>query len=332
MQRRKGIFLLDIEVELAWGFIEQKFSKDKMERASLNARKHLNTILSHLDKHKIPVTWGVLGHIALEHCERTNIPHSEMPRPSYQWLKRDWYEHDPCARLKDEPAFYGKDIVDRVADFASKSSVTHDIACHSFSHQLFGDAGCSEEVAEAEVKKCVEIMKENYSIRPRVFIFPRDYPGHLDVLKRNGFVAFRGPIPHIIAYTETSQGTRNTLFRYASLASYWASFYFRVPPPVVQHFSEHGLINVPGSMCYNKKPFIPLSLIKAKALKGMEKAVKEKKIFHLYTHLINFGLAPNIKAFLKSFEEILAFADLLRNKNQLEITTIRKFAESGLNG
>lgn len=331
MQRRKGIFLFDIEVELAWGFIDQKFNRDKMERASLNARKHLNTILSLLDKHKIPVTWGVLGHITLDHCERANMPHSEMPRSSYQWLKLDWYEPDPCATLEDEPAFYGKDIVDRVVNFASKSTVSHDIACHSFSHQLFGDPGCSEEVAEAEVKKCLEIMEENYKIRPRVFIFPRDYTGHLDVLKRNGFVAFRGPIPHIITYT-LARGTGNTLVRYASLASYWASFCFRVAPPVVQHFNEHGLINIPGSMCYNKKPFIPLSLIKAKALKGMERAVKENKIFHLYTHLINFGLAPNIKAFLKSFEEILAFADLLRTKNQLEITTIRKFAESGLNG
>ena len=328
----KGVFLLDVEIELAWGFIDQQFDKNRMTRASKNVRRYLDNILSLLEKYQIPVTWGVLGHVALDRCRRMKIPHPEMPRPSYKWLKRDWYEPDPCSTLEDEPAFYGKDIVDHVINFASKTNVAHDIACHSFSHQLFGDPGCSEEVAEAEVKKCLEIMKENYNIPPRVFIFPRDYPGHLDILKRNGFIAFRGPIPHIITYSEASQGTRNTLFRYASLASYWASFYFRVPPPVVQHFNDGGLINIPGSMCYNNKPFIPLSLIKTKALKGIERAVKENIIFHLYSHLINFGLASNIKAFLISFEEILAFADLLRNKKQLEITTIRKFVESGLNG
>ena len=331
MDYEKGMFLLDIEIELAWGFlhkISNEKAKQSIKASSLNARKCLDKILFLLDKYRIPVTWGVLGHLVLDRCDGP-VPHPEMPRPSYKWIKSDWYAHDPCKTLIDEPAFYGKDIVDKVYTWALQTKVSHDIACHSFSHQLFGDLGCNKEVAGAEVRRCMVIMKNNYGIRLRVFIFPKDFPGHLDILRQNGFVAFRGPIPRVLAYSESPCGMKNRMLKYASLASYWMSFYLGVPPPVVKNVvdKKYGLTNIPGSMCYNKKPFIPLKLIVLKALKGIKRAVKEKKIFHLYTHLINFGETAHTEAFLEGFNEILHFADTLRKRNQLEITMMKRIVE-----
>jgi len=331
MQYEKGIFLFDVEVELAWGHIGEAISKEaelRMKDASMKARDHVDDFLQLLDKYQIPTTFGILGHAALDHCENAGMPHADMPRPSYSWLREDWYKHDPCKTLTDEPAFYGKDIVDKIVNWVSQTELPNDIACHSFSHQLFGDPGCTEEVADAELKKCLEIMKENYGIRPRVFIFPRDFPGHLKVLKRNGFIAFRGPIPHVMTYSESPKGISNAIMKYASLGSYLGSFYLSMSPPVVQHSVEEGLTNIPASMCYNKKPFIPLRLVKSKAMKGIDRAVKEKRIFHLYTHEINLGEASDTEAFLESLEEILAHADSFRKQNRLLITTTRKFAES----
>jgi peptidoglycan/xylan/chitin deacetylase (PgdA/CDA1 family) len=322
----KGVFLLDIEVELAWGFIDQKFDKTKMAQTSRNIRKYLDQILALLEKYQMPVTWGILGHVALDHCRRAKKPHPEMARPSYKWLRRDWYALDPCSRLEDEPAFYGKDIVDRIINLTSKSDIEHDIACHSFSHQLFGDEGCREAVAESEIESCLKIMKENYGLRPEVFIFPRDFVGHLKILRKNGFVAFRGPIQHTVSYSETGESIWNSMRRYASLSSYLASFYLRSPPPVVSVTIEEGLKNVAGSLCYNKKPYIPLSLITLKAKKGIQQAIRDKKIFHLYTHDINFGGAPDIMFFLRSFEEILAYAHNQRMQGRLDVTTIRKLS------
>jgi hypothetical protein len=68
-----------------------------------------------------------------------------------------------------------------------------------------------------------------------------------------------------------------------------------------------------------------------KAKKGIQRAIEEKKIFHLYTHLINFGQAPNANLFLGDFEEILAYADLQRARKKLEILTIRHLAEENPN-
>jgi len=324
----KGVFLLDIEVELAWGMIDEKINKGKVRNSSQKVRIYLEDIICLLEKYEIPVTWGILGHVVLEHCEcRLGVAHPEMPRPSYKWIERDWYAHDPCKNLTEEPAFYGRDITDRIVEHTSKTKIAHDIACHSFSHQLFGDHGCTEEVAQAEVKRCIKLIEENYGIRPKVFIFPRDYPGHFNVMKRNGIIAFRGEIPHAITYLESGGGTSNSMREYTSKAAYFASFYFAIPPPVVSPKKEHGLINIPASMCYNKKPFIPHRLINAKAKKGIEGAIKEQKIFHLYTHLMNFGEVSRIKKFFEGFEEILSYADLNRRRNKLEITTIRRIAE-----
>lgn len=322
------MFLLDIEVELAWGIIDQTIDKEALRKAAISVRKHLGEILRLLDKYNIPVTWGIIGHLILDRCQCTagEVPHSEMPRPAYKWIRSDWYQNDPCKTLDEEPAFYGKDIVDKIVKHALEAPNTHDIACHSFSHQIFGDQGCSKVVAEAEVASCLNLLEKNYEIRPSVFVFPRDSVGHLGILRREGFVAFRGPISRVIGYPQNKDGKWNFIREYVSNAVYLASFYLGAPPPVTDAKTENGLINIPASLCYNKKPLIPLELIVRKAKKGIDRAVEEKKIMHLYTHLINFGTAPDVKAFIEGFENILAHASSMREGSELEITTMRLLA------
>ena len=324
----RGIFLLDIEIELAWGIIDKKINLEKIRKASLRAKKCLEDLIYLLEKYEIPVTWGILGHTMMNHCEReSGVPHSEMPRPSYEWLKKDWYFYDPCKKLTEEPAFYGKDIVDKIINYSLETKIPHDIAIHSFSHVLFGNPGCSEEVAEAEIERCLELMEQNHNTIPKVFVFPRGDVGHLDVLRRKGMIAFVGSPPHAITYSESSKRPWNLCRKYALLTSYWISFYLGIPPPVIYPKKEDGLINIPPSMCYNKKAFIPLQLIVLKAKKGIDRAVRERKIFHLFTHLINFGQAPNRERFLRGLEEILAYVHMHRIRGELETTTVRRVAE-----
>jgi len=325
----KGVFLFDIEVELAWGIIDKQIDRKGLRNASEKVREHLDNILFLLNKYSIPVTWGIVGHLILSRCESgSGMAHPEMPRPSYSWKASDWYENDPCKTLAEEPAFYGKDVVDTIVEYTMKTQNPEDIACHSFSHQIFGDPGCNDAVAEAEVKRCSSLLKENYGIHPRVFIFPRDSVGHLDVLRKEGYLSFRGPIPRSITYSETDAGILTRFRKNISLAIYLASFYASVPPPVVSPRIENELVNVPASLCYNKKPFIALSLIVRKAKKGIDRAIKEKKIFHLYTHLINLGVAPKPEAFIKGLEDILAYANSEREEKKLDIMTLHQLAES----
>jgi len=331
----KGVFLLDIEVELAWGIMTSptrtKMNAKILEEAARKIRGRLENILEVLEKYQISTTWSILGHVLLDMCERNSnskLPHPDMPRPNYKWGKKDWYWFDPCKTIGEEPAFYGKDIVDRIIDFTSKAKVEHEIACHSFSHPIFGDINCSEEVAEAEVKKCIHLLKESYSILPKVFIFPRNSPGYLNVLRRNGIEVFRGPIPHTISYSESEKGLANSLRKYSSLALQFLSFYMKTSPPLVMPTTEQGMVNIPASLCYSKPSFVPLRLVITKAKKGIQMAVKNKKIFHLFTHDINFGIEADFNKFFEGFEEILQFAYKCWGKDELELTTMGAVAKS----
>jgi len=330
----KGVFLLDIEIELAWGMMTapsfKLMDKEKAELAARRIRDHLGEVLSLLEKYRVPVTWDIVGHVILDRCERHSelkLPHADMPRPSYRWMEKDWYWFDPCRTLVEDPAYYGRDITDSVIRFVSKAAVEHDVGCHSFSHVVFGDENCSERVAQAEVEKCVALLRDNYEIRPSVFIFPRNSVGHLDVLRKSGFNVFRGIIPYAVGYSESKAGLANSLRKYTSLALQFASFHLRTTPPLVMPIEEQGLINIPASFCYSKPPFIPLSAVVGRAKKGIRKAAETKKIFHLFTHDINFGLVDDAHTFIEGFEEILKCAHGLWKRNELEITTMRRIAE-----
>ena len=307
-----GIFLLDIEVELAWGMLDIGMNKEKMINISQRARTHLQSIIDLLEKYNISVTWGILGHLLLHRSVgESKASHPEIPRKS----------------PNDESAFYGKDVTDKIIKYVLKTKTPHDIACHSFSHMLLGDPKLDKMVAETEVKRSVQILKETYGVVPKVFIFPKNDVGYLEVLKMNDFIAFRGPIPQLIDYSETARGIKNSVRKYVSLTSQLAAFYLKIPPRVVEPKEENGLINIPASMCFNKKPLLPLGLVLHKAIKGIDRAIRERKVFHLFTHLVNFGQPPEGTAFVKSFEKILAYANLCREKGGLEITTMRKIAE-----
>jgi len=297
------IFILDIEVELIWGFIDKKITTIlKLKRVIPKVRGILAKILAILDKTDTPVTWGILGHVILDRCKCIDgIAHPEVPRGTYSWLNRDWFAYDPCSDIEHEPAFYGKDIVDTIIDYVRESPLPHDVASHSFSHQIFGDIGCTEEVADAEVRLCKELLYKNYGIKPKVFIFPRDSVGHIQVLKKHGFIAFRGPIPGY-------------------------PFFKFMYPPLVYPKNIDGLISIPASLCFGSVKF-PVESLYALARVGLKRAALKGGIFHMHTHMHNFVLWPSEKA-IKYFYNLLQ----LRNRLGLSSSTIHEVTKAYLRG
>ena len=322
--------MLWIDVELAWGLVHRrKIDTEKVTNTSIKVREILNKVLDLIEKHRVPVTWAILGHLLLDYCGRDSankLPHSEMPRPHYSWLKEDWYRYDPCTDVSQDPAWYGKDLTDRIVNYVKQSRLPHDIGCHSFSHQMFGDSGCGEELARAEIKKCVELMKGEYGIVPRVISFPRDYVGHLDALKEYGFVAFRDVPPKLYPCLGLERTISNLVKTYGSFFLQFLSYYLFFPPHVVSPRKDgSGLLAVPGCLAYGKKPLIPMRLVSAKAKQGVNRAIHEKKIFSMYTHLNSFGQDNNI---LSGFEEFLSYVDEKRREGKLEVRTITELVRN----
>lgn len=309
----KGTFCISIDTELLWGRHSLSNYKDFIKPSS-KEREVIKKILCLFKKYKIHATWAVVGHLFLEECKiEQNKKHPDIKRPNPSWLKSDWFEKDPTTNLKQNPSWYGTDIIRMI-----QKTKNQEIASHSFSHIIFGDSGTSRSVAESDIKKCIQLAKKS-EITLLSFIFPKNSIAYLDILKRYGFQAFRGPDPY--------------RFKFGSFASRLfmaVELFFLTPPFVSSPKIVGGLVNIPGSMYFvssrGVRKFIPAGIRFKKARRGIKKAIKENKIFHLWTHPVD--LVDN--KMLNEFEQILSFAEEERNKGNLSIMTMRQITDDFL--
>lgn len=109
-------FIISLDVELLCGIINDPESRSKKKHINLlnnddtKGRGCIDVLLNILERHNIPATWAIVGHLFLDHCKKEDgIPHKDMPR-----FKPDWYSADPCTDLQKDPLYYGRDIVEKI--------------------------------------------------------------------------------------------------------------------------------------------------------------------------------------------------------------------------
>lgn len=317
MSLRRGAFVLSLDFELIWGTLDMG-GPEPFRRACERERSEVfGALLTLLEEFEIPATWCVLGHIMLDSCVPVNgRKHPEIVRPSHAWQKGEWFTHDPCSDEERAPIFYGRSLVERLLE----APVAQEIGCHSFSHVIFGDPGCSRETAVSEVRACVRAAAE-LGITPRSFAFPRNSVGHLDVLREHGFTCFRGPEP---VWYARGRGARGRLERAAHLADVVAAR----RPPVVLPERTHGLINIPGSMMFfpihGARRHIPISRRVRRMLKGVERAAREQRIMHLRFHPTN--LADETEAMLGGLRTVFAEVARRQERGELDVLPMGELA------
>jgi peptidoglycan/xylan/chitin deacetylase (PgdA/CDA1 family) len=313
-----GVLAISLDFELIWGTLDL-FGPKRFQAACINEREIVvDRLLALFEELDIPATWCVVGHLLLESCKTVNgIKHPEIVRPEHRWCSTDWFAHDPGGDELNEPLFFGRNLVDRI-----RSCKAHqEIGCHSFSHVIFGDHGCSRATAESEIAECVRLARE-MGLAFQSFAFPRNQVGHLDVLSRYGFKCYRGPEP---TWLETIW-LPAPLRRAARLLEVLTA---STPPVVLPQKDEFGLWNIPGSAIYfpmhGLRRFVPMGLRLRRALKGLSEAGRRKRIFHLWFHPTNF--AEHTDAMFRGLRQILLRAEQLRQRGALEILTMSQIAE-----
>ena len=95
----------------------------------------------------------------------------------------------------------------------------------------------------------------------------------------------------------------------------------RRPPVVMPEETAEGVWNIPGSMLYfpmhGRRRYIPLSLRVRRALKGIERAVAEGKVFHLWFHPTN--LADESERMFTGLRSIFERVDTLRSASRIAV-------------
>lgn len=198
---------------------------------------------------------------------------------------------------KGDKLWYGADIVQEI-----KKTPLQEIASHSHSHPEF--TNLSKRQAGEEISKAVKTAKIN-GVKMISFIFPRNKIAHLSILKKNGFLLFRG----------SDKSNLELLF-------------LRTPPTYKPSINS-GLINIPGSLYFvsarGLRKFIPTGLRFLKAKLAIDKVVKNGEVFHLWFHPVDF--AESTDKLFKEFEQILIYANKKQKQGRLSIKTMAQIAK-----
>ena len=153
----KGIFIISIDTEFAWGFtdmLDTKLARKYIDIIKKRSRMNILRILKISEELNVPITFGFVGRLLLDNGRSYNSV----------WHARDVFQQ------------------------VLSSRVEHEIACHSFSHIDF--SRCSREEAQQDIRMCKRVMKD-FGVDPVSFLYPRNRIGYLDILEKEGFKTFR---------------------------------------------------------------------------------------------------------------------------------------------
>ena len=265
-------------------------------------------ILEVFTRYEIPATWAVVGHLLLDRCAANGgRPHPDIVRPAYSWLDGDWYDIDPCSTLAEAPAFYGRDVVAAIAG----CEVAQEIGCHSFSHLIAADPGCSEEAFASDLAACRAAAGAQIDLRS--FVFPRNAIGHVGLLGEHGFRCYRGR-------TETVPLSRvaRTVDRVRPLAR-------SAVRPVRE---PSGVWNLPQTYLFapaTRGRRLPIGIWARRARARIRLAARERSMFHLWFHPYNVTAAP--ERALRGLGAICQEVARQRDAGRLDVLTMGALAD-----
>ena len=287
-KKDKAIFVVSADFELGWAFRYSKSSSNPEKRAK-QTRENFTFLLKMFEQYKISITWAIIGHLFLRECKKGDhdwmhrIPYFENRNWSYN--KGDWFDCDPYTSSEKGKGWYAPDLIENILN----SKVKHEVGCHSFSHIDLTYKNCPPEVAEDEIRACVEAAKD-WGITLKSFVFPGGTYGNFEVLKKYGFTSFRKTLKYELT---------NPFIEGNGL----------VVIPVSNGLGDNGL-------GWSKEYYIK------RLKKYIDRAIKTGTVCHFWFH-------PSIDEwFLHNvFPEILSYAAEMREQGKLWITTMEEIAE-----
>lgn len=306
----RGVFVLSLDFELLWGTMDLSGPDGFRSRCEIERRDVLDRLLQLFVRFDIRATWLVVGHLFLDRCAAgMDGKHPEIVRPRHAWCRNDWFAHDPGGAEADAPLFLGRSLVEKIR----RCPVPQEIGSHSFSHVIFGDRGCSVETAQSELAASVNAARD-LGLELESFSFPRNQVGHRQLLAAFGFRCYRGPEP--LWYHRT--GVPAIIRRFAHL---WDVVAITTPPVVLPRPTTDGVVDIPGSMVFfpahGLRRALPMAWRVRRALRGLDAAVRQRRVFHLWMHPTN--MADNLPGMFRGLEMILARAAALRAEGRLDV-------------
>lgn len=301
----RGVAVISIDTELAWGEAHRRGAEPAGHDYSAE-RRVIDRMLAMFAQYEISATWAVVGHLFLDRCESSNgRPHPEVVRPDYPWLIGDWYDIDPTSDLGDSPYYYGRDIVERIL----ACPVSQEIGCHSFSHVMAGEPGCSKEAFGTDLAACRDAA-DALGVSLRSFVFPRNSIGHVDRLAEHGFSCYRGRPAEPFADRPSAVRAALRVVDRAYPLGGSASFPRRHPS---------GSWDIPQTFLFAPADHrrLPIRVWVQRPVARLRQAAGHRSVFHLWFHPHNITADP--ERALLALRMVCAEAARLRSSGRLDV-------------
>ena len=198
----KGGMIISADFELGWAWRYAKNYDDPYKTAIIMANKARNNfpfLLQKFDEYNIPITWTTVGHLFLSECKEgehdwmRRIPYFE--NRNWKYSTGDWFDCDPYSNIEKDNSWYGIDLIEEILN----AEVSHELGCHTFSHIDFSDKNCPYQVADDEIKACIDAATP-FNIKLKSLVFPGGTWGNIKILKKYGFTIYRKNINFDLAY------------------------------------------------------------------------------------------------------------------------------------
>lgn len=186
-------------------------------------------------------------------------------------------------------SYSGLDILKKINKVKNQ-----EIGSHSYTHPVFTEISRSQAIEEFS------------NFKKKSFVFPRNKIKYLKKLQEAGFKTYRG----------ADENERELLLP-------------RIPPVYKPSIDKYGLLNIKGSMYFvsgrGLKRYIPKNLRFIKSKLGIDSAIKNKKVFHIWFHPIDF--VDDSKKLFSDFEKILKYATKMRIQNKLKVLNMGQISK-----
>lgn len=195
------------------------------------------------------------------------------------------------------------------------SEVNHEIASHSYQHDDISEFNSPAEFEAqlSDIRKCENMNNLTPSVS---YVFPFNNKGFIRKLKENGWEIYR---------KGTSRGSfrigLGILEKFVRVLEY----IFRLSPPVFNLGRDsEGMLVTEGSLCIISATgicrLIPCKSREVRAIKGIDRAIKEKKIVHLWFH--DYVLFRNSDRMKETLKRIALYLDQKRKEGLVNIVTM----------
>lgn len=282
IMKQGGIFTISIDVELAWPESEKPI-RPSIRRAIQLEREIIGRIIDLFSEYDIRATWAIVGHLLLQHPEN-----------------------------QDDPLWYGPDIIEQIRNTLPKQ----EIGSHSFCHIIYDEEYTNAEEVRADIERAKK-LHEASGLPFEAFVFPGNIVGYRKLLAKAGIRVYRGKSHRWYDYYIPCCHIRRLLN--------FLCFLMAIPPPTVTAtVDETDMVNVPDSMFIldqvGIRSIVPSRNLINMGLAGLNRAVEQRKIFHLWFHPLSFTYRTD-KHF-RVLEAILRHAQCLRENGRLQILTM----------